>query len=88
MRTQRHECPRCHGMMVEAYSDLVSPDSAGNDMIGWRCINCGEYVDRLVLLNRWAQQGVPPPPSGGGGTIPVGDVVAYFDPSATHSAYK
>ncbi len=62
MRTQRHDCPRCHGMMVEAYSDLASPDSTGNDMIGWRCINCGEYVDRLVLLNRWAQQGVPPLP--------------------------
>jgi len=60
MRTQRHECPRCHGMMVEAYSDLASPDSTENDMIGWRCINCGEYVDRLVLLNRWAQQGVAP----------------------------
>lgn len=60
MRTQRHDCPRCHGMMVEAYSDLASPDSTGNDMIGWRCINCGEYVDRLVLLNRWAQQGADP----------------------------
>ena len=62
MRTQRHECPRCHGLIVEAYSDLASPDNTGNDMIGWRCVNCGEYVDRLVLLNRWAQQGVPSPP--------------------------
>ncbi|MGQ0555359.1 MAG: hypothetical protein ACT4PN_05360 [Nitrospiraceae bacterium] len=59
MRMQRYECPQCHGVMVKAYSDLASPDGAGNDTIGWRCINCGEYVDRLVLLNRWAQQGVP-----------------------------
>lgn len=61
MRTERHECPRCHGTMVECYSDVASPDAAGQDAIGWRCVNCGEYVDRLVLLNRWAQQGVPPP---------------------------
>lgn len=55
-------CPRCHGMMVETYSDVASPTHAGGDVIGLRCVNCGEYVDRLVLLNRWAQQGVPPLP--------------------------
>lgn len=53
-------CPRCRGMMVETYSDVASPDHEGKDVIGRRCVNCGEYVDRLVLLNRWAQQGVAP----------------------------
>jgi hypothetical protein len=62
MTMQRYDCPRCHGMMVEAYSDLMSPDGTGHYVIGWRCINCGEYVDRLVLLNRWAQQGISPLP--------------------------
>ena len=57
MRTQRDECQRCHGLMVECYSDVASPDYAGQDVIGRRCINCGEYVDRLVLLNRWAPCG-------------------------------
>ena len=61
MRTQKHECPRCHGLIVEMYSDVASPDDEGHDVIGWRCVNCGEYVDRLVLLNRWAQQGIPSP---------------------------
>ena len=60
MNMQSHECPRCHGMMVESYSDVASPNHAGGDVIGQRCVNCGEYVDRLVLLNRWAQQGVVP----------------------------
>lgn len=59
MKTQRHECERCHGLMVESYSDVASPDDVGQDVIGRRCVNCGEYVDRLVLLNRWTQQGTP-----------------------------
>lgn len=61
MQSQRHECLRCRGMMVETYSDLTSPDDKGQDVFGQRCVNCGEYVDRLVLLNRWTQQGVVPP---------------------------
>lgn len=28
-------------------------------MLGLRHVNCGEYVDQLVRLFRWAQQGVP-----------------------------
>jgi RNase P subunit RPR2 len=52
MKRQRQDCPRCHGLIVETYSDVASPDNAGQDVIGWRCVNCGEYMDRLVLLNR------------------------------------
>ena len=48
--------------MVDAYSDVASPDDAGQDVIGRRCVNCRDYVDRLVLLNRWAQQGLLPIP--------------------------
>jgi hypothetical protein len=47
---------------VEAYSDVASQDEAGQDVIGRRCVNCGEYIDRLVLLNRWMQQGIAPLP--------------------------
>lgn len=60
MRTQKYDCPRCRGMMVETYSELLSPSDKGEEALVWRCVNCGEYVDRLVLLNRWAQQGVAP----------------------------
>jgi hypothetical protein len=62
MRKQRHACPRCGGMMVETYSELLSPSDRGEDVFVWRCVNCGDYMDRLVLRNRWAQQGTPPPP--------------------------
>ncbi len=62
MRTQKHDCSRCHGLMVDAYSDLASPGNAGHDVIGQRCVNCGEYVDRLVLFNRLAPQGILPHP--------------------------
>ena len=61
MQSQRHECPRCRGMMVETYSDVASPDDKGQDVFGQRWVNCGEFVDRLVLLKHWAQQGVVPP---------------------------
>lgn len=49
-----HACPchRCGGMMIATYADLLSSSEAGEDVIGWRCVNCGEYFDRQVLLNR------------------------------------
>lgn len=51
MRTQGQECARCHGLLVDTYSDVANSDDNERDAIGRRCINCGEYVDRLVLLN-------------------------------------
>jgi hypothetical protein len=57
MTKQLHHCDRCGGMMVEAYDDLASPNKGGTDVLGWRCVNCGDYVDELVLRNRGMQQG-------------------------------
>ncbi len=57
MQSRRLECSRCRGMMVETYLDVASPDDAGRAVFGQRCVNCGEYVDQLVLQNRWAQRG-------------------------------
>lgn len=62
MRNHARPCPRCHGMMVETYSDLLSPSDKGGDVFVWRWVNCGDYVDQLVLLNRWGQQDTLPPP--------------------------
>jgi hypothetical protein len=39
-------------MMIETYADLLSPSEKGKDEFGWRCINCGDYLDRQVLANR------------------------------------
>lgn len=56
MKKQACLCQRCGGMIVENYADLVSPIETGEAVFGWRCVNCGEYVDRQVLLNRSAQE--------------------------------
>jgi hypothetical protein len=52
-----HQCDRCGGTTVEVYADVASPDDTGKDVIGWRCVNCGDYVDELVLQNRGIQRG-------------------------------
>ncbi|MBH0205004.1 MAG: hypothetical protein HP498_04160 [Nitrospira sp.] len=57
MTTHVQHCNRCGGMMVEVYGDLMSPDEIGMEVVGWRCVNCGDYVDELVLKNRGMQQG-------------------------------
>lgn len=53
MVAQRSECHRCGGMMVETYADLISPSEIGEGVVLWRCVNCGDYVDRQILLNRF-----------------------------------
>jgi hypothetical protein len=52
MVRQAHSCHRCGGMIIETYSDLLSPDESGEDVFGWRCVNCGEYVDQRIFVNR------------------------------------
>jgi tRNA(Ile2) C34 agmatinyltransferase TiaS len=39
-------CPRCHGDGSEA----VVLD--WSEMPGWRCVNCGERLDPLIVANR------------------------------------
>lgn len=45
-------CQRCNGFMIrESFLDLR--DDSGRLMFeGWRCINCGEVVDPVVLTHR------------------------------------
>ena len=43
-------CPRCHGLMVN--DQVYDPDEAILDLPIWRCVNCGETVDSLILQNR------------------------------------
>ncbi len=60
MTNQLHQCDRCSGMTVAVYDEVASPDDSGKDIVGRRCVNCGEYVDELILQNRGRQQGVAP----------------------------
>jgi len=44
--TGQHTCPRCNGFMVPAESLEESR------VLSWRCVNCGEWVDPTVIVNR------------------------------------
>jgi hypothetical protein len=61
---RRNRCQRCDGLLVPTYADLLSPSETGEAELGWRCLNCGEYMDRQVLLNRSAQEFLPAAPFG------------------------
>lgn len=44
-------CTRCGGWMTpDQFMDLLNSTELMFD--GWRCVNCGEVVDPLVLQNR------------------------------------
>ncbi len=44
-------CSRCGGLMTrEAFTDLL--DSMERVCDGWRCVNCGEIIDAVVMRNR------------------------------------
>ena len=52
------KCPRCDGFMVgDELMDLLDSQEILCD--GWRCINCGETVDPIVLENRKNPDRVP-----------------------------
>jgi hypothetical protein len=48
-------CQRCDGLMVPHRFADVSPDREQLYSEGWRCVNCGEAVDLLVMENRLGQ---------------------------------
>jgi RNase P subunit RPR2 len=41
-------CQRCDGLMVQERYDNLELDSAGYEISGWRCLNCGAIVDALI----------------------------------------
>jgi RNase P subunit RPR2 len=44
-------CQRCNGLMVrERYGDLEL-GSAGYEISGWRCLNCGAIVDASIATH-------------------------------------
>ncbi len=51
---ERNEvCPRCRGFMVPMIldgSEEVVLD--WSELPGWRCVNCGERIDPLIVANR------------------------------------
>lgn len=43
------KCERCGGSMIkENFFDSIG----GGSFWGWKCINCGEVLDRIIVFNR------------------------------------
>lgn len=49
-------CVRCRGLMVAEFL-VESANDELEDARAWRCVNCGELVDRQVLRNRHNRTG-------------------------------
>lgn len=45
-------CQCCAGLMVREQYDNLEFDSAGYEISGWRCLNCGAIVDPLIATHR------------------------------------
>ena len=46
-------CLRCSGLLVPSYTASLEWDITGLPVTLWRCVNCGDCVDRVILANRW-----------------------------------
>jgi RNase P subunit RPR2 len=44
-------CRRCHGLMVRERYDDLELGSAGYEISGWRCLNCGAIVDASIATH-------------------------------------
>ena len=49
-------CTRCEGLMVS--DNLIDIQESGQPMWmrGWRCVACGNIVDKVILKHRMIQQ--------------------------------
>jgi len=45
-------CGRCHGLLAWEPCAECDPDALAWRRSGWKCINCGDYLDCAVALNR------------------------------------
>jgi hypothetical protein len=51
-------CQRCRGCLIQDSFEDLRDDTGHIQFEGWRCINCGDVVDPVVLTHR-----VEDPPS-------------------------
>lgn len=45
-------CRRCGGFLVADFSASLACDITGTLVTLWRCVNCGDCMDRFILANR------------------------------------
>jgi hypothetical protein len=51
-------CRRCGGFQLWVHFESRKDATAAWEYDGWLCMNCGEIVDPLILLNRNMQNGM------------------------------
>jgi len=49
-------CTKCEGLMVSDHLIDIKESSIPMWMKGWRCVACGNIVDRLILRHRMIQE--------------------------------
>jgi len=47
-------CPRCEGLLMS--DQVYNQDEAMYVLSIWRCLNCGETFDSMILQNRTLQK--------------------------------
>lgn len=67
-------CQRCDGLMVRERYDDLELGSAGYEISGWRCLNCGAITDPVIATNRRHASAFSEKTQGHGG--PTGDLIA------------
>jgi hypothetical protein len=55
-------CQRCGGLMVREQYDNLEFDSAGYEISGWRCLNCGAIVDPVIAVHHQPANKTEPDP--------------------------
>lgn len=50
-------CRRCGGLMVAEVCEDVLDITGKAGLSAWRCVQCGEFIDPVVLHNRRLQAG-------------------------------
>lgn len=46
------DCRRCRGLMIQDSFVDLRDDTGRLKFEGWRCLNCGEVIDPVVLTHR------------------------------------
>lgn len=49
-------CHRCGGLMVGEFCMDLLNGTGELDLLAFRCVQCGEIIDRVVLMNRGLQR--------------------------------
>ena len=52
VKKQNIPCPRCQGLMSPEWCVNLNYDAGEMEILTWRCLQCGELIDPVILENR------------------------------------